>query len=450
MNRIRRLFSLGALALALTACASGPGTPSLAAMPPIVFVHGNGDSAATWQAQVWRFESQGWPRERLLAIDQPLPNARDDDGVAQPGRSSSAEHMQFLAGEIDRLLARTGASQVALVGNSRGGNAIRNYLANHPGAAAKVSQAVLGGTPNHGVWIDPKFRPGSEFNGAGVFLSTLNAPKGPNGDEVTPGPRWLTLRSDGNDLYAQPDGAAFGAKGMATGVTAAGPALQGATNLVLAGQDHREVSYGALAFARTFEFITGRAPQGTAIQAEAQPVLNGKINAPSTNMPLSGAQLQVWAVDAQTGERLGSEPRHSKTIAADGLWGPFKAEAGTSYEFVISAPGLASTHVYRAPFPRSSELIHFRPERLLDADRSAASVLTFARPRGYFGLPRDRVSLDGKPPEGLQPGVASVSRLKLKLSEGAGRAVEAVFNDQRLVGRAWPAPEHVVVLELTD
>jgi triacylglycerol lipase len=41
---------------------------------------------------------------------------------------------------------------VVLIGNSRGGNAIRNYIQNGGGATSAVSHAILGGTPNHGVW----------------------------------------------------------------------------------------------------------------------------------------------------------------------------------------------------------------------------------------------------------------------------------------------------------
>lgn len=41
---------------------------SMADFPPIVFVHGNGDTAALWQSTLWRFESNGWPRSRLHAI----------------------------------------------------------------------------------------------------------------------------------------------------------------------------------------------------------------------------------------------------------------------------------------------------------------------------------------------------------------------------------------------
>jgi hypothetical protein len=35
------------------------------APPPILFVHGNGDHAALWLTTLWRFEANGWPRERL-------------------------------------------------------------------------------------------------------------------------------------------------------------------------------------------------------------------------------------------------------------------------------------------------------------------------------------------------------------------------------------------------
>ena len=52
----------------------------------------------------------------------------------QPGRSSTAEHMAFLAAEVKKVLAATGASKVVLVGNSRGGYAIRNFIANGGGA----------------------------------------------------------------------------------------------------------------------------------------------------------------------------------------------------------------------------------------------------------------------------------------------------------------------------
>ena len=98
----RRLLLAFTAAIALLAgCAS---SVSLQEHPPIVFVHGNGDQAAVWQTIMWRFESNGWPRDRLYAIDHPYPLARDDDTKPQAGRSSSAEHMAYLKAEVEKVL----------------------------------------------------------------------------------------------------------------------------------------------------------------------------------------------------------------------------------------------------------------------------------------------------------------------------------------------------------
>ena len=148
MNLHRRTLGLVALAITLLGGCASQVSLSDQGRPPVVFVHGNGDSAALWQATVWRFESNGWPTDRLHAIDVPYPLARDADNKAQAGRTSTAEHMAFLRDEVQAVMRRTGAKQVVLVGNSRGGNAIRNFICNGGGAAV-VSHAILGGTPNH-------------------------------------------------------------------------------------------------------------------------------------------------------------------------------------------------------------------------------------------------------------------------------------------------------------
>lgn len=438
----------------ITACAMSPATVE---HPPIVFVHGNGDTAALWHTTVWRFESNGWPRERLHAVDFTYPQARDRDDQPQPGRSSTTEQMQQLAAEVDKVLAATNAKQVVLVGNSRGGYAIRHYIANG-GGAGKVSHAVLGGTPNHGVQANPKFNPANEFNGAGPFLTGLNAPKPPRGDEVTDGVRWLTLRSDGNDKYAQPEGTWLGLPGVPTQVTFDGPALRGATNLVLPGVDHRETSFSPQAFAATYRFITGRDPHVSTITPEARVVLLGKVSGygvdnlqgrDPSNLPLAGATVEVHATDPATGARRGA-PLLRQTVDADGLYGPVLTDAQTPLEFVVTAPRHAVTHIYRAPFARSSALVHLRAERPPEPDARAISVVTLTRPRGYFGLPRDRISLDGQtPPAGIGPGVAGVSTARAVVTDVAGRTVVGEFNGQRIAGLAWPlAGNHVVWLEL--
>ena len=95
-------------------------------------------------------ESNGVPRDRMLAINFTDPLARTDDKVAQPNRSSTEDQRRELGEAIKELKRRTGAARVALVGNSRGGNPIRSYIKN--GGGADVSHAVLCGVPNHGVY----------------------------------------------------------------------------------------------------------------------------------------------------------------------------------------------------------------------------------------------------------------------------------------------------------
>ena len=46
--------------------------------PSILFVHDNGESAASWQTMLWRFESNGWPTAKLHTLNLPYPYARDD------------------------------------------------------------------------------------------------------------------------------------------------------------------------------------------------------------------------------------------------------------------------------------------------------------------------------------------------------------------------------------
>jgi triacylglycerol lipase len=468
----RHLFSLCLVAL-LAACGTRPtppGAPSseaqLASTPPIVFVHGNGDSAALWQTTIWRFESNGWPREHLHAINLPYPLARDDDSKPQAGRSSTAEHMAYLKAEVDKVLHRTGARQVVLMANSRGGNAVRNYIQNG-GGAANVSHAILGGTPNHGVWAIPGFREGNEFAGTGPFLKSLNAPKNAAGDEVIGPVKWMTIRSDNNDKFAQPDGLWIGQKGTATFVTFAGPELKGATNIVIPRIDHRETSFSAPAFDASYRFITGLSPQTLSFALEGRITLSGQITGlgarsddPASgnfanNLPLAGALLEIYPTDTKTGMRL-SLPGYRKTVGPSGQWGPFDAQPNTPYEFVVTAPGYATTHTYRSPFPRSSSVVHLRAERMANADKVAAGalgcVVTLSRPRGYFDLERDRISLDGNTkPNGVPASGAGVSASKLLLPNTGVRAMEGQFNGETLVGVTWPAAEnHLVTLEITQ
>jgi hypothetical protein len=456
MSLSRRTILQGAAVLPLAtnnfgfSAAAQPGTalPPPEELPPVLFVHGNGEQAPLWMTTMWRMESNGVARERMFAINFADPSALADDAMPEPNKSSTEDQRRELGEAVKELKRRTGAARVALVGNSRGGYPIRNYIKN--GGAGDVSHAVLCGVPNHGVyaWDD---NPGSEFNGRGPFLRGLNEGE----SEVTAGVSFLTLRSDNIDKYAQPDGGILGKPGTPTGVDFEGPALKGATNLVLGAVDHRETAYHPRAFREIYKFIAGREPDRIAIVPEVEVKLSGLVTGTpggvQTNRPVAGAMVEMYRVSPDTGERIGGAIHTSQT-SADERWGPAQADPTWYLEIVLISAGSTTTHFYRSPFPRSSDIVHLRAARPLGpADAGAGCIVLMSRPRGYFGLPRDVVLFDGKEPSDVKAGVPtdSISTLRLSAAE-AGRPVVALFNQERLVARGWPASENrIAVAELT-
>jgi pimeloyl-ACP methyl ester carboxylesterase len=408
--------------------------PAFAA-DPILFVHGNGDSAALWITTIWRFESNGWDADRLFAIDFSSPSARADDNVPQPNRSSTIDQASELSAMVSRVLLTTGAKKVVLAGSSRGGNAIRNYIRN-AGGRATVSHAILCGTPNHGVFAGPMMA-SNEFNGQGPFLRSLNA-----AGEVDPGVAFLTLRSDRNDLYAQPERAMPGAKSMPSGVSFDSPALNGATNIVLAGLDHREVAFHAKAFREMFRFLTGREPDTLGVSPQDRPVLNGLVtgfeNGAPTNRPLVGIQLAVYEVDPSTGERKGSAV-YKITTAAGGQWGPFAADPRVYYEFELR-DAASLLHTYRTPFPRGSQYVHLRFRQV---DKQPGSTVILSRPRGYIAKGRDTFQIGDREPE-IPAGVPVRDSAALRIEAPEGSSVPVRLNGEKLTVRTFPQGHSVV------
>ncbi len=392
--------------------------------PPILFVHGNGDSSALWITTLWRFESNGYIRERLFTIDYPNPTARDDEAIPQPSRSGTEEQRTQLAAKVDAVLAQTGATKLALVGNSRGANSIRNFVKH--GGAAKVSHVVLGGGVNHGVFSTPGTS--SEFNGAGPFMQELNA-----GSEVVPGVAFMTIRSDKFDKYAQPTLTS----GAPSNISYDAPELKGATNIVLEGIDHRETAFSARAFAEMFRFITGRtassdiAPEST---VRLSGLITGYENKVPTNLPVAGVAVSVFQIDPATGARIGP-PVHQMTTGADGSWGTLAGSPTAAYEFLIQQPTGPVRHIFRSPFPRSSSVVSMRLAE--DAPVANQGLVIFTRPRGYVATGRDKHLLDGAPVPSVKEGVPTDAAFKVPFT-GTERAVPASLNGENITARIIP------------
>lgn len=396
------------------------------ACPPILFVHGNGDSAALWLTTLWRFESANYPRERLFTIDFTNPTARDDDRKPQEYRSSTEDQRLELSERVHQILDQTGETKVALVGNSRGGNAIRNFI--KQGGANKVSHAILAGTPNHGIVYARWLARGNEFNGAGYFLKSLNADS-----EIVEEVQFMTIRSDKGDKFAQP-------RSMLNPIAVgyAGPELKGANNIVLESLDHREVAYHRDSFRVMHEFITGSQPHTCNINVEDQPQLSGLITGfekgVPTNKPVADIRVSIFELDSNSGARLG-QPVHQTITSQDGSWGILNGKPTAYYEFVVEASGQPARHFFRSPFPRSNFSINMSL-----ADEIAIpgkSVIFYTRPRGYIAGGRDVHSFDGQPLPGVRRGVPTVSSYRIELG-GIERGIPVGLNGENMIIRSVP------------
>ncbi len=420
------------------------GTSLAADETPIVFVHGDSDTSALWIGPTWRFQSNGYPADRLFAVDIPHPQARADDGVAEENRSSTADAAKAVAAKVDDVLASTGASKVILIANSRGCQTSRNYVKNF-GGEAKVAKMVLTGCVHHGVFVAPGYAEGSEYNGAGPFLKGLNeAPEVPSGIPVT------VIRSDKFDLYSQPDARFIGNPGQPTGATYASPELDGADNRVLEGVDHRETAFSPQAFAIMYKAVTGNDPKTLDVVKEADVTLTGQItgfdNGAPTNIPLAGATLTVYATDAATGARLAG-PVYEKTVGADGMWGDFAASPSQSYEFVVQADGYPVTRIFRSAFLRSYNHLNLRLYPAL-GEGPAVNIM---RPRGYIG-PDDKAQVNGEQMPGIPTDtpVPHVWKVAIPVDAEKSESVRAEFNGEKIAAQSTPeTADSVTWIEFT-
>ena len=283
--------------------------PTPANIKPIIFVHGYAGSAAQFESQAMRFESNGYPANYISAYEY--------DSAA--GLSPQFPPADVLTG-IDQLIATvlkdTGADKVDIVGHSLGTKVMQAYLRSSQERAAKVAHYVNidgqagadlpGGVPTLALWAGrrpPAFPPGGE--------------------------------------------------------------VVGATNVTFPDVTHVECATCPEAFVEMYKFLAGQAPVTDKIVAEP----SGKIQLAgravifpqNVGVQEPGATLQIWEVDGKTGARTTSQPQATYPIGGTGAWGPFDARSSVNYEFCLLQETFM-THYYFQPFIRSDYLIRLNTE----------------------------------------------------------------------------------------
>jgi len=185
-------------------------------------------------------------------------------------------------------------------------------------------------------------------------MRALNAPY-PDGNEVSPRVKWLTLRSDNFDKYAQPEGRFVGQPGWR-------PTSRSTRGI--AGRDQhrpaaRRSSRGCVRARRVREtFRSSSAPRRLA--SISRPKRRSCSTASSALSHTGADEYARWrkvTVYQVAGAReRGCASRRTETIGGDGSWGPAGNASRATLEFVIEADGYPVTHVYRSAFRARSRL----------------------------------------------------------------------------------------------
>jgi len=284
---------------------------------PVVFVHGQSGSAQQFETQAMRFTSNGYPQELLFAFEY------DTSQVTNP----LADLDLFL----DAVLAETGAPKVYAIGHSRGTTVWTSYLDDPafdaPSKVAKYvnidgrTQATLpGGVPTIGIW--------GEWNTAGSGYNR----RGDTNAQIGPDP---------------------------------------ADNFYFGSKSHTETATSPEAFAVMFEFLTGAPPATTDVVPEPPGLVmvSGRAVIFPENVGYDGATVEVWRVDAATGQRIADTPRAVYAIDATGAFGPIQLNGLKHYEFALRRPATAVVpfetihHFYAEPFSRNDGFFRLQSSR---------------------------------------------------------------------------------------
>ncbi|UCD84472.1 MAG: alpha/beta fold hydrolase [Deltaproteobacteria bacterium] len=312
---------------------------------PIVFVHGFMGAGDNYANMIQSFLQNGYRPEELILFNYDTL-AGDIPGI-----------VDSLSEVIDGLIAQTGYSQVDLIGHSMGGSVGSTYV-NREGNAGKVAH-----------YIHAASFPDATFP-SGLKVMTISSP------------------SDTTVGYTE---------------------IPGADNQEITGADHLQVITLELSFEKAFTFFNdGAEPATIAIQKEGSVRIEGKVITLAENQPVVGAEIEVFAVDPETGERTSGSVASFLTDE-EGGWGVLETDSDTYYEFYIETPGgpVTQYHYYRQPFLASQHAAYLRTMgsedssigllmgALIEEFSDDFSVVIFFSANQAVYAGRDTASIDG-------------------------------------------------------
>lgn len=250
---------------------------------PIVFVHGFLGSGDNWAQQIQRFSSNGYCEERMFVFDWNTIN-----------RSKATDSL--LNNFIDKVLKKTNATQVDLVGHSAGGGLCYSFL-NDSARAVKVSHYVHIGS------------------------GKMKTAAGKSGEVAT-----MNIFSTA-DLIAK-----------------SGGEISGATNVQQTTADHFQVATSEETFLSLYKFFNNnQAPTTAKIIAakEKYYAIGGRGVTLGENYPLSFDSVIAYSFNPATGKRIENKQQPATNsftglmrFSKEGDWG-FQVSNKTYTEFEV-------------------------------------------------------------------------------------------------------------------
>jgi triacylglycerol lipase len=206
---------------------------------PIVFIHGNGDSADGWQIQMERFKANGYSENELFAIT-----------MTPPQNESHQHYADQVKPFIEDVIQKTGRSKINIVAHSLGCTVSRHYI-KHMGGDKIVDRVVLICGGNHGIpaadltMNQPEvFKQSPEVNTMGAsFLNDLNTGN-PDGLETFGPTEYMTISGPDDEFYLFYESS---------------PQLKGADNRIIRGYGHFGLRSCEESFQLMMAFFAGNA-----------------------------------------------------------------------------------------------------------------------------------------------------------------------------------------------
>ena len=140
------------------------------------------------------------------------------------------------------------------------------------------------------------------------------------------------------------------------------------------------------------EFYFGKAPTTTDVLPEDEVTIAGRASTFPDNFGVGGATVEVYEVDADTGQRIDQAPVESTVLPADGSWGPFDVDPEAHYEFELTRDDSDIVHhFYPQPFERTNHFVRLQTSNpgegaaLLIEDGPDHTALVITRNREWWG-----------------------------------------------------------------